>query len=458
MFTSMRSGLHFIFNGLIGYAKKLLRLLLPYHWRIGLRRWCDRLWRLQDSECCKSRHVTSTELIITTPVWFERAYNSETDRNKLRILYVAPWLMTGGADTMTVDWFRALDGKWCEKYFVSTLPNRNNWLSKIIDCASGIYDLPALGHIRRAEMVKFLLDIVKRKKIDILHIMNSEVAFDALPKLKKCFPELKIVAQFHCFDYRADGKKAGYPHDIPPYYDHFIDSYNIEYIQLKDEILELYPCIEPKKFKVIHGSIDCGYFNPDRDRPGSEILDKRRSGVLNLLFIGRLDRQKQPLRLIDIARELRRGKVDFVMHVIGDGSLESQKREFLARLERENLQKQVLWYGEQSLELMIDWYGIADVLLLTSDWEGVPMVLYQAMAMRVVPVVADVGGCAELVTPACGYLVAEKENAQAYVSAIKELLDDQRRQEMGALARQRMLEHFSLADLDSEYRTFYGSL
>ena len=58
------------------------------------------------------------------------------------------------------------------------------------------------------------------------------------------------------------------------------------------------------------------------------------------------------------------------------------------------------------------------------------------------------------VTPACGYLVAEKENAQAYVSAIRELLDNQRRQEMGALARQRMFDHFSVAGLDLEYRTF----
>ena len=91
------------------------------------------------------------------------------------------------------------------------------------------------------------------------------------------------------------------------------------------------------------------------------------------------------------------------------------------------------------------------------------MVLYQAMAMAVVPVVADVGGCGELVTPACGYLVSENENsenenAEAYVSVIKKLFDNQRRQEMGALARQRMLDHFSLADLDQEYKTFYGSL
>ena len=86
------------------------------------------------------------------------------------------------------------------------------------------------------------------------------------------------------------------------------------------------------------------------------------------------------------------------------------------------------------------------------------MVLYQAMAMAVVPVVAEVGGCVELVTPECGYLVSDRENAQAYVAAIRELLDDKRRQEMASAARQRMLDHFSLAGLDQEYKTFYEDI
>ena len=382
----------------------------------------------------------------------------DSDRAKLRILYASPWLITGGADTMTVDWFRELDGQWCEKYLVTTLHNNNNWLPKIADYAAGIFDLPRLGCLSPAAMTDFMLDFIGRYEIDILHIMNSEVAFDALPKLKARFPELKVVAQFHCFDYLSDGKKVGYPHDMPPRYDHLIDSYNIEYFQLGEDIQEFYPYITPDKFKVIHGSVDATCFNPEMLRSGTNIPGKRHEKALNLLFIGRLDRQKQPLRLLDIAVALRCDGVNFVLHVIGDGSLESQKREFLSRLESGGLKDKVLWYGEQSLESMREWYQIADILLLTSDWEGVPMVLFQAMAMAVVPVVADVGGCAELVTPDCGYLVAEKENTQAYVSAIKELLDDQRRHEMGALARQRMLEHFSLAGLDPEYRTFYGSL
>ncbi|MEA1924136.1 MAG: glycosyltransferase [Pseudomonadota bacterium] len=383
---------------------------------------------------------------------------SNNRRAKLRILYVAPWLITGGADTMTVDWFCQLNSAWSDKYFATTLFRDNNWLPKIADYAQGIYDLPALGCLDPAAMTDFLLEFIALQNIDILHIMNSEIAFQALPKLKERFPGLKVVAQFHCFDYLADGQCTGYAFNVPRRYDHLIDRYNLEYAQLGVEIVQLYPDIEISKFAVIHGRVDSDFYNPAGRLPSPQIAAYQRKDALNLLFIGRLDRQKQPLRLLKVAVALRGQGVPFVMHVIGDGNLESQKNKFLAELQGQGLADQVRFYGEQPLETLVDWYLISDVLLLTSDWEGVPMVLYQAMAMAVVPVAADVGGCAELVTPACGYLIAEKDNAQAYVSVIRELLDNQRRQEMGALARQRMLDHFSLAGLDQEYRTFYRSL
>ena len=383
---------------------------------------------------------------------------SNNRKRKLRILYVAPWLITGGADTMTVDWFCQLNSDWSDKYFVTTLFRDNNWLPKIADSAQGIYDLPALGCLDPAAMTDFMLEFIALQNIDILHIMNSEIAFQALPKLKKRFPGLKVVAQFHCFDYFPDGRCTGYAFNIPPRYDRLIDRYNLEYPQLGKEIVQFNPDIESSKFEVIHGRVDSDLYNPAGRQPSPQIAVYRRKDALNILFIGRLDRQKQPLRLLKIAVALRAQGVSFVMHVIGDGNLESQKDEFLAELQGQGLADQVRFYGEQPLETLVDWYLISDVLLLTSDWEGVPMVLYQAMALALVPVVADVGGCAELVTPACGYLISEKENAEAYVSVIKELLNDQLRQEMGAAARQRMVDHFSLAALDQEYKFFYNSL
>ena len=384
--------------------------------------------------------------------------DSSSPENALRILFAAPWLITGGADTMIVDWFRNLDSAWCEKYFVTTLPRENVWLDKISAYAAGIYDLPAAGCLTRDEMTAFFKECIARKKIDILHIMNSEAAYHALPELKKSFPALKVVAQFHCFDYFPDGRCTGFAFNMPPLYDKYIDCYNLEYPELGDEIRELYPFVAADKFRVIHGRVDSDYFAPGKRPPVPEIAARRREGVLNLIYIGRLDRQKQPVRLLDIAARLKERGVPFFLHVIGEGNLESQKDEFLVGIAEQNLSEVTTWYGEQPLESLYDWYRIADVLLLTSDWEGVPMVLYQALAMEVVPVASAVGGCGELITPECGRLVADPGDIEGYVEALVELVDPDRRRALARAGRERMRSAFALSELDREYREFYQSL
>ncbi len=66
--------------------------------------------------------------------------------------------------------------------------------------------------------------------------------------------------------------------------------------------------------------------------------------------------------------------------------------------------------------------------------------------MGVVPLSADVGGQRELVTEECGVLVQRGPCEQeAYREALTKLLSDpQRLAAMGAAARQRVLDHFSL--------------
>jgi glycosyltransferase involved in cell wall biosynthesis len=87
------------------------------------------------------------------------------------------------------------------------------------------------------------------------------------------------------------------------------------------------------------------------------------------------------------------------------------------------------------------------------------MVLYQALAMEVVPVIAKVGGCGELVTPECGFLVHPPERTAGYVEAITALAaDGRRRREMARAGRKRMQTFFALAELDREYRNLYQAL
>jgi glycosyltransferase involved in cell wall biosynthesis len=85
-----------------------------------------------------------------------------------------------------------------------------------------------------------------------------------------------------------------------------------------------------------------------------------------------------------------------------------------------------------------------DVFVLTSNSEGCPNVILEAMATGLPVVSTSVGGVPELVTDETGILVPPGDDA-ALADAIRQLLDDPaRRQAMGQAGRRRAVEHFSL--------------
>ena len=383
----------------------------------------------------------------------------EDQSGKINILYVAPWLITGGSDAMTIDWFRKIGHENFNKYFVTTLPRYNTWIYKIRGYADEIYELPSLQCKDDKDIEQFLLDFIERRNIHVVHIMNSQIGFKALPLLKARFPRVTTVAQFHCFDYLEDGERVGYPHDIPMRYDNYIDFYNVVSHALKNEILELFPYINEEKFKIIYCCVDTDKFRPDWVQADTSIIKHRCSDRLNILFIGRLDRQKQPIIMAKVAHELKILNLPFVIHVLGEASLESQKRELLRFIDENDLSEDIILHGDQPLESMASWYQVGDVLLMTSAWEGIPVVLYEAMSMQVVCVAPDVGGIRELLKDDYGYLIKDRKDIQSYVNALVDIgRNTKLRKALGKKARDIVVRKFDINVMKKDYQTFYKDI
>lgn len=376
-------------------------------------------------------------------------------QTKTAILYLAPWVITGGADQMTVDWFELLPEEKFAKYLVLTEPSSNEWLLKIRGKAQGIYNLPELGINDQEEITEFCAQLVAQEQIAILQIMNSEKGYAALPTLKTRFPGLKTVAQLHCFDHLPNGDLAGYPRDVPLRYDNYLDCYNVVSQALKQEILDIYPHLDPQKFRVVYCGINSTIFAPG-PRPKTQSASK-----FEILFIGRLDVQKQPLRMAEIGLKLRQQlpDLDFVIHVLGAGSLDSQEKELQTFIKKHGLQKQILIHGPKPREDMPKWYSKAQCLLMTSKWEGIPVVLYEAMSMGVPCIAPDVGGIKELLLPGCGILVPGDAKTADYVQAISQLAQDPfLRDKMATQARTVICKQFDLQRTREGYLELYQSL
>jgi len=103
-------------------------------------------------------------------------------------------------------------------------------------------------------------------------------------------------------------------------------------------------------------------------------------------------------------------------------------------------------------------FDAADAFVLSSAWEGMPLVVGEAMAMEKLVVGTDVGGVCELVGDA-GVIVTAK-NPKALTDAMIRAMrmpEDQRRA-MGHAARERILNHFDMDAKVDEWQALYERL
>lgn len=96
---------------------------------------------------------------------------------------------------------------------------------------------------------------------------------------------------------------------------------------------------------------------------------------------------------------------------------------------------------------ILDFYeeNSVDLFVNTSDREGIPVSVMEAMAYGIPVMARRVGGNAELVDPGCGVLLPEQVTPAQLAQAIREIrsLSPQQRGEMGQTARQRIDRGFS---------------
>jgi glycosyltransferase involved in cell wall biosynthesis len=143
--------------------------------------------------------------------------------------------------------------------------------------------------------------------------------------------------------------------------------------------------------------------------------------------------------LLKAARQVVERRPEALFVLVGDGTRRAELERLAQTL---NLSEQVRFLGRR--RDVPDLMQAFDVFVLTSNSEGCPNVILEAMATGLPVVSTSVGGVPELVTDETGILVPPGDDA-ALADAIRQLLDDPaRRQAMGQAGRRRAVEHFSL--------------
>lgn len=142
----------------------------------------------------------------------------------------------------------------------------------------------------------------------------------------------------------------------------------------------------------------------------------------HLLFVGRLVPSKGIWEALKAVAVLHRAGYDVELTVVGDGPLRTELEAWVAR---QGLASRIHFTGflrAQSPELL-DVYRRADVLLLPSYAEGMPLVVLEAMAQGVAVIASRVGGVPDLVRHGETGLLVDPGHLGRLVDAVRSLVD-----------------------------------
>jgi len=165
--------------------------------------------------------------------------------------------------------------------------------------------------------------------------------------------------------------------------------------------------------------------------------------------VGRLESQKNPLLLVQAFAALNNPRIHLIM--LGEGSL----REQLAAYIREHgLERRVHLLGKRNE--VPECLAASDVFVLSSNWEGNPLAVMEAMAAGLPVVGTAVGGVPELVESGRQGILVPPGDCAAFTDAMRTLLNDpEKRTAMANAAQAHATAAFNVERMAQGYESIY---
>ncbi|MGB5324266.1 MAG: glycosyltransferase family 4 protein [Pseudomonadales bacterium] len=186
-----------------------------------------------------------------------------------------------------------------------------------------------------------------------------------------------------------------------------------------------------------------------------EIFKLSDDDVICVGMVGRLWRQKNPACLLRAAlKVLKQTDKPVHFYFIGDGELRAELEQVIASHGLQS-QIQVLGWRHDVAALLS---GL-DIFVLPSRWEGMPLAILEAMASSLPVIASDIAGNRDLVSHSVDGILFDTDNDEQLADGILSLVNTAgMRDEMGANARNKVLDHYRIRNRVKRMTDLYQSL
>ena len=169
-----------------------------------------------------------------------------------------------------------------------------------------------------------------------------------------------------------------------------------------------------KKIKVINNLID---YKEIIKKSNKSIELKRKDGIVTFLNVARQEEKSKKLtRLIEVTEKLKNEKLQFRVLLIGEGQDTDKYKKLI---KEKQLQNQIVFLGQQ--QNPYPYFKISDCLILTSEYEGYPVVFNEARVLNIPIITTNVSDAKIDIENKYG-IVTEK-NTEAIYKTMKQFIE-----------------------------------
>lgn len=325
-----------------------------------------------------------------------------------KVMMALPELDVGGAQVMALSLIREIRKKTQEVQFQILLLEGPHGSYLEEQCRRENIDVVYLGKAKgfHPSILPRITQAIKAFEPDVIHMHKSRMHYFLLPIILAGVK--KRLYTVHCL--ANQDTKNKWLQKVMSFAFHHCHVIPIAISDIcKDSLVKLYG-VEKNSVPCIYNGIDTEKFKNPQERVAHP------KGQMSYVSVGRFSSQKNYPLLLRVAARIHKKWPDVEFIVLGDGVLRQKIETRLSEL-----------HGEQYIHLLgnvndvYQYLWKADAFLMTSDYEGLPLTVLEAMAAGLPIVSTRAGGISDVVVNGKNGLLVDCGDEDGLVNSIDEL-------------------------------------
>jgi len=359
---------------------------------------------------------------------------------QIKVLEIIDSLGSGGAESLLKNFVLEAKKNNIFNIEIATLYSNAIFKEEIKNAGIPVWDLNLKYKYDLKGILK-IITLIKKKKYSIVHVhLFPANIFAAVASLFLSEDIVWIFSEHSIYNRRRSFK-------IFKILDSFTYSRYLKIIcvskQVQCALVKWLPSLKDKTI-IIPNAV-----------PVPKFLSSNSLKIYDILFVGRLTQAKGVDILLKAVKILKNKHSKYLkIAIAGDGPLKENLNNMAVELGVDG-EVEFLGVRKDIEELMIS----SKIFVLTSRWEGLPMVILEAMSRGMSIIATRVGGIPEIIENGKEGILISPEDPETLAQAINDLLENEELQEkLSQAAYRKVRENYSIEAYSANMLNFYGSL